>query len=317
MTETEKILEQIDFEMSKMLGKSKNKMTNAEFRAFVSEKWEQMDESKYQIHDAYILIGRMMNEAIWAKDPADLLKWVKKSKKHQSGQKNPLNVRYNYYKNKFLECGAFAEGLAFFKSEATAESAEYEAFFQNILDNPELMQQYLEAEDDDLDMFDFKSVELPQWQVFFDEEDTEIGYEVLRKDGETTDRETQKHKNGLAYLKENQMPMLNAILGELLKQYPSIQDTYKDFYSKEQKAEFLPDISDIQGFATLLSPTSIFVFSEYQDDIPYLGISFHCMWDSEHGLGVLICKDRVVAIGSAEMAFDTFAVKKDVKERKK
>lgn len=216
MNETENFLQQIDFEMSKMLGKGK-KMTDAEFRAFVSEKWEQMSESKYQIHDAYILIGRMMSEAVWAKDPNDLVKWIKECQKHQSGKKNALNGMYKSYTNDFLECGAFVEGLAFFQSEAIPESVEYERFFQNILDNPELMQQHLDEANDDSDIFDFKSVELSQWQVFFGEENAKVGYEVLRKDGETTDRETQKHKNGLAYLKENQMPVLNAILGELLK----------------------------------------------------------------------------------------------------
>ncbi|GIM54882.1 DUF6985 domain-containing protein [Capnocytophaga cynodegmi] len=316
MNETLKILEQIDKEMSKMLGKSRNKMTNEEFRAFVSEKWQEMNDEKYQIHDAYILIGRMMNEAIWANDPKDLVKWMKEDQKHQSSQKNTIDVVYNFYTGHFIDCKAFAEGLAFFQNEEKSkpEAKSFVELFQNILDNPEVMATYLQDEDN-FDDFKVKTITLEKWQSFFCEEEAEIGYEILTKIGNITERETKKHKNGLDFLKNNQMQVLEAILSELLKQYPEMQNRYR--YSEADKADFMPNITNIKGFTELLSPTFIYVFSEYQEDIPYIGISFHCMWEQEHGLGVLICKDRVVQISSADIADDICSVKDDIKAQKK
>lgn len=308
MNDTLKILEQIDKEMSKMLGKSKNKMTDEQFRVFVSE--------KYQIHDAYILIGRMMNEAIWANDPKDLVKWMKEDQKHQSSQKNTIDVVYNYYTGHFIDGKAFAEGLAFFQNEEKSqpEAKSFVELFQNILDNPEVMATYLQDEDN-FDDFEVKTITLEKWQSFFCEEEAEIGYEILTKIGDITERETKKHKNGLDFLKNNQMQVLEAILGELLKQYPEMQSRYN--YSEADKAEFMPDIINIKGFAGLLSPTAIYIFPEYQEDMPYIGVSFHCMWEQEHGLGVLICKDRVVQISSADIADDICSVKDDIKAQKK
>lgn len=66
---TQEILDKISFEMSKMLGKSKNKMTNEAFRTFVTEQWELMSEDKYKTYGANILVGPMQNEATWAKSP--------------------------------------------------------------------------------------------------------------------------------------------------------------------------------------------------------------------------------------------------------
>lgn len=316
MNDTLKILEQIDKEMSKMLGKSKNKMTDEQFRVFVSEKWQEMDSEKYQIHDAYILIGRMMNEAIWANDPKDLVKWMKEDQKHQSSQKNTIDVVYNFYTGHFIDCKAFAEGLAFFQNEEKSqpEAKSFVELFQNILDNPEVMATYLQDEDN-FDDFEVKTITLEKWQSFFCEEEAEIGYEILTKIGDITEIETKKHKNGLNFLKNNQMQVLEAILGELLKQYPEMQSRYN--YSEADKAEFMPDIINIKGFAGLLSPTAIYIFSEYQEDMPYIGVSFHCMWEQEHGLGVLICKDRVVQISSADIADDICSVKDDIKAQKK
>ena len=41
------------------------------------------------------------------------------------------------------------------------------------------------------------------------------------------------------------------------------------------------------------------------------------MWEQEHGLGVLLCQDRVVLISSADVADDIFTVKDDIKALKK
>ncbi len=306
MANTEQILNRIDKEMSKMMGKSKTKMTNEEFRTFVTEQWELMGEDKRRIHDVTILIGRMMNEAVRANDPADLVKWIKEDQKQQKIHQNTPEQTYNYYANHFINCKAFSEGLSFFQNEQksgknTETASRFVQFFQEIINNPDKMKQFTAEADDKDDDSDYQSIELTEWQAFFDEKTAQIGYEILDEDGESTEKENEKHKNGLKYLKENQMLVLNNILSELLEQYPSLQEKYN--YSDEDKADFMPDITDISGFAMLLSPTNMYVFSEYKDDFPYIGIGFSCSWDEEHGLGVVVHKDKVIKIGDASDAF--------------
>lgn len=180
---TKEILEQIRFEMDKMLGKSKTKMTSEQFRAFVSEQWELMGTDKYHTRGINILVGRMMNEAIWANDPTDLIKWIKEEQKLENFHNNSLEIKYNYYKDALVEAWAFAEGLAFFQEQNTPEAEPFVAFFRNILENPESMDFFDDNEDWEIGF----SVELEQWAAFFEEEKAEIRYEILTKNGEETD----------------------------------------------------------------------------------------------------------------------------------
>lgn len=248
------------------------------------------------------------------KDPDDLLKWIKEDVKMENFHNNSLEVRYNYFKNQFVDGQAFEQGLVFFKEQKTEEAITYAHFFQDLLENPEKMQDFIQDdEDDEMDFGNF--VELEAWAKFFEEE-VKIHYTILKKNGEETDRHSQQHKNGLAYLQENQQEILQNFLHELLKIYPSLQEQWRDFYTDEEKVEFMPDISDISGFAPLLSPTSLFVFSEYWEDLPYYSIGFHCSWEQEHGLGVVMHKNRVVKIVDASEVFEVYLAKEDLKKVK-
>lgn len=48
-----------------------------------------------------------------------------------------------------------------------------------------------------------------------------------------------------------------------------------------------------------------------RDGMAYLGLSFKCTWDEEHGAGVLLHGSRVVEVGDSDAARDTFAALDD------
>lgn len=314
--ETQDILDNIEFELSKLHSKSKNKMTNEQFRAFFSEQWELMDDDKYTTYGVHILVGRMQTEAIHAKDAKDLIKWIKEDQKMTNFFNNSLEIKYNYYMRELLECGAFVEGLAFFQEQNTTEAQYYVNYFQDLINHPEKMQAIIQS-NEDIDDIDYGySVTLEQWSKFFNET-VKLDYTLLRKDGKETDRHSKQHRAGLKYIEEHQQEILETFLKELLKIYPDTQERYADFLSEQEKAEFMPDVSDISGFAPLLSPVEIYIFSEYVDDLPYYGIGFSCDWETEHGLGVIMHKNRVVKLGDMTDIFDVYAVKDDVKSIKK
>ncbi len=48
-----------------------------------------------------------------------------------------------------------------------------------------------------------------------------------------------------------------------------------------------------------------------KEDFAYIGFELGCSWDEEHGVGVMMHKDRIVAIGQAETSFDSWITFKD------
>lgn len=314
MSNASKIIEEIGNFLDKFSLKT-NKLTHEDLINFIEKKWQEADDEKYTIRQGYIYIARMTNEYIWKKDFENMMRWLSMDDLHSSAQKNASYIR-NYYKGQCcLDCGNEEKALEFFYLSYN-ENPEYiytrapfcYEFFNQHLENPkELPKRKTEKKT-------VKSIELKEWQLFFNEKPKKIRYEILKNDFEYVKQANKKHKNGLEYLQNNQMQILESMLTGLLEKYPDLQKLYD--YPEEDKPYFMPDIKGIKGFATLLSPLSFFITSVYKDDIPYIGFSFSCSWDSEHGLGVMTHKDRVIKIDGAEMAFAIWAAKDDLKENK-
>ncbi|MDM1298332.1 hypothetical protein HXZ94_07430 [Empedobacter falsenii] len=100
------------------------------------------------------------------------------------------------------------------------------------------------------------------------------------------------------------------MLHALLERYPALQEQYD--YDEEDKPDFMPDLKSIDGFSDLLSLQQCYVMNVYKNDFPYFGFSFGCSWDQEHDLGFVTYKDRVVEIGGADLAFDTYTAEDDL-----
>jgi hypothetical protein len=175
-----------------------------------------------------------------------------------------------------------------------------------------LNQNNTDEEDEDRAYF---SIELNYWQNFFNEKNGEMHFSILKNDFETYSKPSKKHLNGINYLKDNQIQILESILNVLLEKYPSLQEIYD--YSEQDKKDFMPNLKDIKGVADLLSLSTFYVTSVYKDDVPYIGFLFSCSWDSEHGLGIMTHKDRVIEIDGAETAFAIYMAKEDLKQSKK
>ena len=316
MPNAHNIIDEIDTFLSKSMLKT-SKITKEEFINFIEQKWNEADDAKYNIHQAYIISSRMVNEYIWAKDFDNMMRWLIEMNNHLRSKEHPDYVN-NYYNGQCcLECGNEEKALEYFNL-CYVENEDYiysrapfcYEFFNKYLENPRELPNEENTDNDGID----KSINLKYWQEFFDEEEEEFSYEILKNDFEYAKKLNSKHKKGLEFLKNNQELILKNILTELLKKYPDLQEKFD--YSDEDKPEFMPDINDIGGFADLLSPTGFYVVSVYKDDYPYIGFGFSCSWDSEHALGVMTHKDRIIDIEDAEMAFAIWRAKEDLKETK-
>ncbi|MBL8742379.1 MAG: hypothetical protein JNK04_14825 [Myxococcales bacterium] len=76
----------------------------------------------------------------------------------------------------------------------------------------------------------------------------------------------------------------------------------------ERPRQPLEDIAGLRKHATL---THVNVLAVAKQKRAYLGFSFGCSWDGEHGAGVMIHKRRRVTDGGADHAFLGWLAKRD------
>ena len=113
---------------------------------------------------------------------------------------------------------------------------------------------------------------------------------------------TQEQVNSISYLQNNSDKIRDEILNALFKQLPEIKEIYEDL---------VPEIKNIADFKNVLGLSIIHVMDSDKDGFSYIGYEFGCDWDDEHGIGVMMHKDRVIEIGQADTSFDSWITYKD------
>lgn len=106
---------------------------------------------------------------------------------------------------------------------------------------------------------------------------------------------SQSQFNAIKFLKENSEKVRDSLLNGLLADYSNTKDIYEDL---------MPEINTIADYKDNLGVAFIHVMDSDKDNHAYIGFELGCSWDDEHGVGVMMHKDRVVKIGLAEESFN-------------
>lgn len=106
---------------------------------------------------------------------------------------------------------------------------------------------------------------------------------------------SQSQFNAIKFLKENSEKVRDSLLNGLLADYPNAKDIYEDL---------MPEIKTTADYKDNLGVAFIHVMDSDKDNHAYIGFELGCSWDDEHGVGVMMHKDRVVNIGLAEESFN-------------
>jgi len=106
---------------------------------------------------------------------------------------------------------------------------------------------------------------------------------------------SQAQFNAIKFLKENEQRMQEVLLHGLLKEHPNTKEIYKDA---------MPKIETISDYKDTLEVGFIHIMNCEKDDHAYIGFELECSWDDEHGVGVMMHRDRLVKIGLAEESFN-------------
>jgi hypothetical protein len=125
--------------------------------------------------------------------------------------------------------------------------------------------------------------------------DGEVKVFIQGKEANNIEMITESQVKSIKYLFENSYHVRDALLNRLWKDLPNLEEIY---------ADAIPTIKDILDFKDVLGLSNIHVMSSEKDAFSYIGFELGCEWDEEHGVGVMMHKKRVVAIGQADTAFD-------------
>lgn len=105
--------------------------------------------------------------------------------------------------------------------------------------------------------------------------------------------------NAYKFLKENEVNITQKVIEELFLDYPQIRAVYEGI-----EPEYLPEIDQPEDFHRLIKLINVYINSESMDEFSYVGFEFDCLWDIEHGLGVMVHKDKYIGCNDAEAAWN-------------
>jgi hypothetical protein len=110
---------------------------------------------------------------------------------------------------------------------------------------------------------------------------------VMPEDADRRGHPTAEQEVAFKYLLDNEAAVAASVLQALFNRYPDEKAAYVEAYSEDEAEETLPDITDPSGLRALIGLSNVHVLSVVKDGAAYVGFEFGCIWDEEHGAGVM------------------------------
>lgn len=157
-------------------------------------------------------------------------------------------------------------------------------------------------------------IKLPAWEGFqarngdygsIDSEDPSDGIiktNIIGVPVEEAHILSQAQFDSIQYLTEHSELVRDSLLNSLLNDYPNAMDIYEDL---------MPEINGIEDYKNHIGLSFLHIMDSEKDGFAYYGFELGCSWDDEHGLGVMMHKDRVIAVGLADESFNHWSTYED------
>ncbi len=108
------------------------------------------------------------------------------------------------------------------------------------------------------------------------------------------------------YTKTNEEKIKDVILQDLhafyLKYRKLEMKVLEDLYDFGEDGDF-PELSSVKGLGRIFYFSGITLTDVVRDGIALVGYSFETELEAEHGIGVITCRDKVLGIGFADVAY--------------
>jgi hypothetical protein len=131
----------------------------------------------------------------------------------------------------------------------------------------------------------------------------------LTVDAEAKASPTPEQVAAFRHLLENEATVAEAVGRALLDYYPGERAAYLDAYDLGESDE-MPEVTALAGLRSLVGLGSVHVLSLAKDGMACIGFEFGCVWDGEHGAGVMSHRGRVIATGQADCSFVQWTAQK-------
>ena len=121
----------------------------------------------------------------------------------------------------------------------------------------------------------------------------------------------QEQINAINYIIDNPKEIQKTLFKTLELEYPKLKEMYGYSEDDEDSLEWFPKVQSIGDFRNVFGVGNMFVTIESKNGFSYVGLECRCTWDEEHGLGFLLHKNRLIKVGGADVAFNSWETYKD------
>ena len=128
--------------------------------------------------------------------------------------------------------------------------------------------------------------------------------------GGEADHPTPEQAAAYRYLIEQEKAVSDSVLQVIFDGYPDEREAFLDAVD-EELADLCPEIDRPEQLKSLMGLDIVHILPIPREGLAYVGFEFGCVWESEHGLGVMTYGDRIVQIGSAATAFNYWVARAD------
>lgn len=94
-----------------------------------------------------------------------------------------------------------------------------------------------------------------------------------------------------------------ALLRQLVPEYSRLRARWAARYRGDNFDAIMPAVSAADDFKILMGLSVVYVHPPLRDGVGCAGFLFGCIWDPEHGAGVLMRGTSLVGFGGADVAF--------------
>ena len=109
-------------------------------------------------------------------------------------------------------------------------------------------------------------------------------------------------RDALVYHISHGQIVIQSVLAAMRRYYDEMRPRYLDFLGPKAP-NLMPSVQSLEELRPLIGLMVVWVHPWTKEGMAFVGLEFHCTWDQEHGVGVLMHRDRVVSIGDADHAF--------------
>jgi hypothetical protein len=105
----------------------------------------------------------------------------------------------------------------------------------------------------------------------------------------------------------------DSILQAVFREYPDFRASYLEGYGLDESDKTMPMLGRPEQLRDSIGLSSLLIHRVVRDGVAYVGYEFGCMWEEEHGLGVMMHQDRIVRVGHADVGILEWSAEEDAK----